>query len=264
MNTYDAASSLRRLMAILDAGVTPGDAASGRRRLTALLTAHGTSGIPEGAWPLLHNIWGEEAKARLVWRAAGLPRVTNAGRWTDAVSLWRGDITSLQAGAIVNAANAGLTGCYIPFHACVDNAIHTAAGPWLRQACENIMAERRRPQPVATATVTEGFYLPARYVIHTVGPIVRERAPSSADRDALAGCYRTCLAVAVEQSIESVAFCAISTGVFGYPKAAAAHVALAAIRDFLAGLDCPPHVILVAYTEDDEAAYRNALDEAPE
>jgi O-acetyl-ADP-ribose deacetylase (regulator of RNase III) len=252
---------LVRLLSILEGSEPTDDPAVWRQRLTAWLTTRGTGEIPPHAWPLLHEIWSREAKGEPSQPAADLPRLTSDGRWTDSVSLWRGDITRLQAGAIVNAANSGLTGCYIPFHACVDNAIHTAAGPWLRQACEAVMAERGRPEPVATATLTDAFYLPAKYVIHTVGPIVRGRAPSDADRGSLTACYRACLAAALESSIDSIAFCAISTGVFGYPKRAAALISLAAIRDFLVDRVRPVHVILVAFAASDAAAYRSVLEE---
>jgi O-acetyl-ADP-ribose deacetylase (regulator of RNase III) len=256
-----AASVLLQLLSILEGSEPQGSPALWRRRLTAWLTTRGTADIPPQAWPLLHEIWSCEAREKSSQRAADLPRLTSDGRWTDSLSLWRGDITRLQAGAIVNAANSGLTGCYVPFHACVDNAIHTAAGPWLRQACEAIMAERGRPEPVATATVTDGFYLPARYVLHTVGPVVHGSAPSHEDRDALAGCYLACLAAALASSVDSIAFCAISTGVFGYPKRAAALASLGAIQGFLAGCSDAPHVILVAFSGDDEAVCRSAIEE---
>ena len=155
-----------------------------------------------------------------------------------------------------------MTGCYVPFHACVDNAIHTAAGPWLRRACEEIMATRERPEPVGTATATEGFFLPCRYVLHTVGPVVRGGIPSSREEAALVSCYRACLGAALELDLSSVAFCAISTGVFGYPKRDAAQVSLRSIEEFLTAHREPPlHVIVVAYTPDDEAVYRAALQE---
>ncbi len=256
-----AGSALFQLLSILEGGEPRGGPAIWRRRLTAWLTTRGTAEIPSHAWPLLDEIWSRRAREIPSQRAADLPRLTSNGRWTDSLSLWRGDITRLQAGAIVNAANSGLTGCYVPFHACVDNAVHTAAGPWMRQSCESIMAERVRPEPVATATVTDGFYLPAKRVLHTVGPIVHASAPSHEDRDALAGCYQACLAAALASSVDSVACCAISTGVFGYPKRAAALVALAAIQGFLAGSGDAPHVILVAFTADDEAVYRSAIGE---
>lgn len=253
--------ALLRLISILDGGGPRGSPGMWRRHLTALLTTRRTVEIPEEAWPLLHEVWGRESKCKPFQRAADLPRLTNNGRWTDSLSLWRGDITRLQAGAIVNAANSGLTGCYVRFHACVDNAIHTAAGPWLRRACEEIMAERGRPEPVATTTATSGFYLPCKYVLHTVGPVVRGGNPSDEERDALAGCYQACLAAALELAVDSIAFCAISTGVFGYPKRDAALVSLGAIREFLAGHDNSPHVVLVAFTDGDEAVYTKALEE---
>ena len=253
--------ALLHLLCMLEGGEHVGTPETWRRRLTALLTTRRTTEIPEAAWPLLHEVWSRESKEKPFQCAADLPRLTNDGRWTDSLSLWRGDITRLQAGAIVNAANSGLTGCYVPFHACVDNAIHTAAGPWLRKACEDIMATRGRPEPVATATVTDAFYLPSKYVLHTVGPIVQGRIPSDVDRQALAGCYRACLAVALELALDSIGFCAISTGVFGCPKRDAALVSLAAMREFLTGHGNPPHLILVAFSEADEAVYRRAFEE---
>lgn len=252
---------LSHLLSILEGGEPAGDPSTWRRRLTALLTTRGTAGIPTEAWPLLHELWSRESEAKPFESAARLPRLTSNGKWTDAVSLWRGDITRLEAGAIVNAANSGLTGCYIPFHACVDNAIHTAAGAWLREACERIMDERGRPEPVGTATATDAFYLPCQYVLHTVGPMIREGAPTGRDREALAGCYRACLDAGLDLHVESVAFCAISTGVFGYPKRDAARVALGAIRAFPATHDGTLHVVIVAFSESDESVYREALKE---
>jgi O-acetyl-ADP-ribose deacetylase (regulator of RNase III) len=258
----DAERVLVRLLTILEGGRPQGAPGLWRRRLTHWLTTRGTAEIPADGWPLLDEIWRRESLAKPVQRAADLARWTSNGRWTDCLSLWRGDITRVETDAIVNAANSGLTGCYVPFHACVDNAIHTASGPWLRQACEAAMALRGRLEPVGTATVTEAFYLPARHVIHTVGPVVRGRTASRDDCDMLAGCYRSCLTAAAASSIRSIAFCAISTGVFGFPKLAAAPVGLRAIREFVEASGSPPHVILVAFTENDETLYRSALDEA--
>ncbi len=254
-------NTLRHLMSIFDGGEPDGSPSTWRRRLTALLTTLPTSEIPPEAWPLLHEIWTTESKNRPVGRAADLPRLTSNGLWTDAVSLWRGDITRLETGAIVNAANSGLTGCYVPFHGCVDNAIHTAAGPWLREACEQIMAARGRPEPVGTATPTGGFYLPCKYVLHTVGPTVVKDIPSKQDRDALARCYGACLAAAFGLDVDSVAFCAVSTGLFGYPKRDAALASLRTIRGFLAEHEDAPHVVIVAFSESDETGYRAALEE---
>jgi O-acetyl-ADP-ribose deacetylase (regulator of RNase III) len=257
----DEHATLYRLMSILESGEPRGRRSEWRRRLTAWLTTRGAAEIPQEAWAPLHDLWRVESKGKPFQRAEDLPRLTSSGLWTDAVSLWRGDITRLEAGAIVNAANSGLTGCYVSFHGCVDNAIHTAAGPWLREACEQIMATRGRPEPVGTATVTRAFHLPCKYVLHTVGPAIVGGVPSDQDRDALAGCYRACLAAALELKVDSVAFCAISTGIFGYPKRDAALVSLRTIRSFFVEHDDAPHLVIVAFSESDEAVYKAAFEE---
>lgn len=265
MRPDESALGVRRLLSLLEGAEPGGDPSAWRRRLTALLTATRSAEIPVAAWPLLDEIWTRESKTKPIQRASELPRVTGDGRWTDSVSLWRGDITCLEAGAIVNAGNSGLTGCYIPFHACVDNAIHTAAGPWLRKTCEEIMSSRGRPEPTGTATVTPGFHLPASHVVHTVGPVVRTGRPTPEDEAALGKCYRTCLGAASELGLASIGFCAISTGIFGYPKAEAATVSLGAIRGFQ---ETQPgsrlHVVLVAYSESDENTYWEAVRRMPE
>jgi O-acetyl-ADP-ribose deacetylase (regulator of RNase III) len=254
---------LVRLMSILGESEPEVSAGAMRRRLTAWLTTHRAADIPREAWPLLQELWERESTARLFQRAADLPRLTSNRRWTDALSLWRGDITRLETGAIVNAANAGLTGCYVPFHACVDNVIHTAAGPWLREACEQIMSSRGRPEPTGTVTVTPGFYLPARHVFHTVGPCSRSGSPSPEDEAALGRCYCRCLETARDLGLASIGFCAISTGIFGYPKREAALISLREIRQFQTKHEGALHVILVAFTSLDELTYGEALEEIP-
>ena len=258
----DISNIVGALLSMLAPGEKVAEPSASRRRLTALLTERPARNLPKGAWPLLSQLWERESAEKPFTLAAALPRVSANGQWTDRVSLWRGDITRLDAGAIVNAANSGMTGCYVPFHACVDNAIHTAAGPWLRRACEEVMARRKRPEPVGTATATEAFFLPSEYVLHTVGPVVRGGVPSSREEAALASCYRACLDEALKLGLASVAFCAISTGVFGYPKRDAALASLRSIEEFLtAHLEAPLHVVVVAYTTDDEAVYHAALRE---
>jgi O-acetyl-ADP-ribose deacetylase (regulator of RNase III) len=173
------------------------------------------------------------------------------------VPLWRGDITTLEVGAIVNAANADLLGCFRPDHRCIDNAIHSAAGPRLREDCHVIMSRQRHPERTGTAKATRAYFLPARFVLHTVGPIVGAAAPTETHRVLLASCYEACLAAAVEIGARSLAFCAISTGVFGYPKQEAANEAIRSVTTWLEGhpgrLDA---VIFNVFTEDDEEAYR--------
>jgi O-acetyl-ADP-ribose deacetylase (regulator of RNase III) len=233
-----------------------------RRRLREALTVQTPGSIPETAWPLLEALWATEATRCATTRATSLPRLATSG-WAARVSFWRGDITTLEIDAIVNAANSGLTGCYRPFHACVDNAIHTAAGPWLREECGQLMAARGRPEPTSTATVTLGYFLPARHVVHTVGPIVEEREPTRDDEDALRRCYSECMkAVAALPEARAIAFCGISTGVFGYPTRLAAPAALSTVRDLLERDPRLEQVVFVTYSESDEAGYLTASREA--
>lgn len=149
------------------------------------------------------------------------------------LAIWQGDITTLRCDAIVNAANSGLTGCYAPNHRCIDNAIHTAAGVQLRLACERIMEQQGHPEPVGRAKITPGFNLPARYVLHTVGPMIPSGDPTPAEQEQLADCYRSCLRLAADHGLETVAFCSISTGEFRFPAELAARIAVRTVRDFL-------------------------------
>ena len=146
--------------------------------------------------------------------------------------LWQGDITRLRADAIVNAANSALLGCFVPCHGCIDNAIHSAAGLQLRDECNQLMLAQGRPEPNGRAKLTRGYNLPARYVLHTVGPIVRGRVTQQ-DRADLASCYRACLELAAEHGLRSVAFCCISTGEFHFPNQEAAEIAVTTVRTFL-------------------------------
>lgn len=173
--------------------------------------------------------------------------------------LWRGDITALAADAIVNAANEGMTGCWAPLHYCIDNAIHTFAGVQLRAACAALMQAQGHSEPTAQAKVTEAFNLPARRVIHTVGPIANGR-PTDTHRRQLAECYRACLDAAAETGLSSIAFCCISTGVFGFPQAEAASIAVATVRRWLnEHPDTPMTVVFNVFSETDESLYRPLL-----
>ncbi|WP_281775152.1 protein-ADP-ribose hydrolase [Bifidobacterium ruminantium] len=149
------------------------------------------------------------------------------------LAIWQGDITALRCDAIVNAANSGLTGCYAPNHHCIDNAIHTAAGVQLRLACERIMERQGHPEPVGQAKITPGFNLPARYVLHTVGPMIPTGDPTPDEQEQLADCYRSCLRLAAEHGLETVAFCSISTGEFHFPAELAARIAVRTVHEFL-------------------------------
>ena len=146
--------------------------------------------------------------------------------------LWQGDITRLDADAIVNAANAQLLGCFRPGHNCIDNVIHSAAGLQLREECAAIMRAQGHEEPTGQAKLTGGYNLPARHVLHTVGPII-DGPLTDRDRELLASCYRSCLALAEEKGLKSVAFCCISTGVFRFPKGEAARIAVATVKETL-------------------------------
>ena len=147
--------------------------------------------------------------------------------------LWQGDITALRCDAIVNAANSGMTGCYVPNHRCIDNCIHTFAGVQLRLYCEEMMEAQGHAEPTGQAKITPAYNLPCRYVLHTVGPIVGGHLTETHCRQ-LADCYRSCLSLAAENGLKSVAFCCISTGEFHFPNEKAAEIAVATVKEFLA------------------------------
>ena len=172
--------------------------------------------------------------------------------------LWQGDITTLKCDAIVNAANSGMTGCYIPNHRCIDNAIHTYAGVELRLACEELMEQQGYPEPTGQAKITPAFNLPCRYVLHTVGPIISGRVTQE-DADLLASCYRSCLELAAGNSLESVAFCCISTGEFHFPNELAAEIAVQTVKEFLKKQTSVKKVIFNVFKDLDKAIYEKLL-----
>ena len=144
--------------------------------------------------------------------------------------LWQGDITRLKVDAIVNAANAQALGCWAPLHNCIDNCIHSAAGIQLRKEC----ADKMQGRMLATgdAFITQGYNLPARYVIHTVGPIIPDGVPTKQQEKQLAQCYHSCLDLAEQNGLESIAFCCISTGVFHFPNELAAKIAIKTVKSY--------------------------------
>lgn len=168
------------------------------------------------------------------------------------IYLWKGDITTLKCGAIVNAANSGMTGCYRPCHNCIDNCIHTFAGVRLRLKCAEIMKAQGREEPAGTAKITPAYNLPCNYVIHTVGPIVQGRLTEK-HCELLKSCYQSCLELAVLNGIKSIAFCCISTGVFGFPQDKAAEIAVQTVREFLKTHEI--EVIFNVFTEKDYEIY---------
>lgn len=178
--------------------------------------------------------------------------------------IWQGDITTLKCDAIVNAANSGLTGCYIPNHRCIDNTIHTFAGIELRLACQELMQRQGYPEPTGQAKITPAFNLPCRYVLHTVGPIV-DGCVTERDEELLASCYLSCLELAAENGLESVAFCCISTGEFHFPNERAAEIAVKTVKDFMTEQASVRKVIFNVFKSTDKEIYERLLgaDRAP-
>lgn len=183
----------------------------------------------------------------------------------DKVSLWQGDITRLKVGAIVNAANSQMLGCFVPCHRCIDNAIHSAAGMQLRAECSHIMNRRRiqygknYEEPTGTATLTKGYNLPCDYVIHTVGPICYNGLNDALCQD-LRNCYENVLKCCVENNIRSVAFCCISTGEFHFPNDKAAEIAWETVSDFLeAHEDSMERIIFNVFKDSDRIIYEKVL-----
>ena len=190
--------------------------------------------------------------------AKGITDIADLTPIQPGLYLWQGDITTLKCDAIVNAANSGMTGCYIPNHRCIDNAIHTFAGVELRLSCAELMEQQGYPEPTGQAKITPAFNLPCRYVLHTVGPIISGRVTAE-DKELLASCYRSCLALAAENGLESVAFCCISTGEFHFPNDLAAEIAVATVKEFLKKQTSVKKVIFNVFKDLDKAIYEKLL-----
>lgn len=186
----------------------------------------------------------------------GITDVADLKSIQSGIYLWKGDITTLRCGAIVNAANSGMTGCWQPCHSCIDNCIHTFSGVRLRYKCGQIMQAQGHEESTGKAKITPAYNLPCDNILHTVGPIVRGRL-TSAHCNLLKSCYNSCLELAVQNGIKSIAFCCISTGVFGFPQKKAADIAVNTIKKFCKTNDI--EVIFNVFTEKDYEIYNELL-----
>lgn len=210
----------------------------------------------------------EEAKKKGIVTLEDIPTVSEElgiqNPFSDKISVWQGDITRLKVDAIVNAANAQMLGCFVPCHNCIDNVIHSAAGIQLRNECANKMNEKKEQygekykEPRGQAMITNGYNLPAKYVIHTVGPIfwgiVRKK-----HKELLASCYRSCLELAEKYKLQSIAFCCISTGRYMLPGHLAAKVAIETVQNYYKETGSHIRVIFDVFSERDRIFYEEVL-----
>lgn len=180
--------------------------------------------------------------------------------------IWQGDITTLKCDAIVNACNSQMLGCFSPMHACIDNFIHTYAGIQLRLEMNEIMTKQGHDEETGRAKITSGYNLPTKYILHTVGPIISHGTSFASqwevkkeDEDLLSSCYRECLKLAAETSVESIAFCCLSTGVFRFPQQRAAEIATATVKEFLDQDDRIKKVIFNVFKDEDLKIYQGLL-----
>ena len=176
----------------------------------------------------------------------------------DGIYLWQGDITTLRCDVIVNAANSGMTGCYVPNHRCIDNCIHSFAGVQLRLECDEIMTKQGYSEPTGQAKITNSYNLPCKYIIHTVGPIINGKLTSE-DCDLLESCYKSCLELAAKNNLDSIAFCCISTGEFHFPNDKAAQIAVKTVEEFMKKETGLKKVIFNVFKDMDKEIYRKLL-----
>lgn len=238
----------------LQVGAVFRDAAGQRRLLRALMNLRPPAALDAGFLEVQDALLSAEREEKGVVEADALPATAAHPQ----IALWQGDITRLKADAIVNAANSALLGCFHPCHGCIDNAIHSAAGLQLREECSQLMEAQGRPEPTGRAKLTKGYNLPARYVLHTVGPIVQDRV-TERDRELLASCYRSCLELAAEHGLETVAFCCISTGEFRFPNREAAEIAVSTVKQFLQTSASIRKVVFNVFKDIDAEIYRDLL-----
>ena len=191
-------------------------------------------------------------------RKKGITNIENLTPAENNIFLWKGDITTLCTDAIVNAANNRMLGCFIPCHGCIDNAIHTFAGVQLRLDCADIMRKQKAAEPTGSAKITGAYNLPCQYILHTVGPIVEDGLTSFHEAQ-LASCYNSCLTLSTQHNINSIAFCCISTGEFGFPNHRAAEIAIDTVRKFKSGASNELKVIFNVFKESDYNIYKTLV-----
>lgn len=208
-----------------------------RKLLRSLMNVRWPGEASHEYYEIQDSLLKEEAEAKGIIDVKNLSSAEEQFKDTDLrnadrIYLWKGDITRLQADAIVNAANSQLLGCFVPCHGCIDNAIHSASGIQLRNECAKLMKKQGHDEPTGMAKITKGYNLPAKYVIHTVGPVVG-RTVTDRQKKELRECYLNSLKLAEKYQLKSIAFCCISTGEFHFPNKLAAQIAVEIVDKYL-------------------------------
>ena len=234
--------------------VIPDNEEAQKRLLRSLMNIRPPRPVSEAFLKIQDEYLGEAVAEKGVTDSASLPASSLDGR----LALWRGDITTLKIDAIVNAANSALRGCFVPCHSCVDNIIHSVSGIQLRLACDRIMNEQGHDEPTGRAKITPAYNLPSEYVIHTVGPIVSGPLTDQHCRQ-LADCYRSCLELAADNGLKSIAFCCISTGEFHFPQKKAAEIAVRTVTDYLNRDSRIGKVVFNVFKQEDYDIYKGLL-----
>ena len=232
----------------------PTDENEQKRLLRSLMNIRSPRPISDRFLALQDEYLREEVKEKGITDSALLP----VSPLDNRLALWRGDITTLKIDAIVNAANSALRGCFVPCHSCVDNIIHSVSGIQLRLACDEMMNEQGYEEPPGRAKITPAYNLPCRYVLHTVGPIVSGPLMETHRRQ-LASCYRSCLQLAADKGLKSVAFCCISTGEFHFPQKKAAEIAVQTVTEFLQTDTQIEKVVFNVFKQEDYSIYKRIL-----
>ena len=231
----------------------PDDIQAQKRLLRSLMNVRSPKSISEEFLRVQDDYLQEELSQKHITSVSDLLPLE------PGIYVWQGDITTLACDAIVNAANSGMTGCYYPCHGCIDNAIHSYAGVQLRLECDAIIKAQGHEETTGTAKITEAYNLPCRYVLHTVGPIITGSLKKQ-DEDLLASCYRSCLALAEEYGLKSIAFCCISTGEFRFPNQRAAEIAVKTVREYRKQTGSEIEVIFNVFKDIDDEIYRELLE----
>lgn len=234
--------------------LVPSDVQGQRDLLRSLMNVRTPKSVSEEFLKVQDEYLRERNRERGITDVDHLVSVESSQR----LYIWQGDITTLKCDAIVNACNSQMLGCFSPMHACIDNFIHTYAGIQLRLAMNEIMTEQGHEEETGRAKITSGYNLPAKYILHTVGPIIQWDVTKE-DEELLASCYRECLKLAAENGVESIAFCCLSTGVFRFPQQRAAEIATATVREFLNKDDRVKKVIFNVFKDEDFKIYDDIL-----